>query len=98
MKKFVRIVLLVMVGIAIKSASGPLMVRQTQSGYVMNFPRRYPVSATSPSNLAEALGTVPVEVLSDTFNYIAVLKDAQKYVPCHRTFRRLLIWTTLEWW
>jgi PhzF family phenazine biosynthesis protein len=63
--------------VVFESASGPLTVRRTQSGYVMNFPPRHPVPTTSPSNLAEALGIVPVEVLSDTFNYIAVLKDAQ---------------------
>jgi PhzF family phenazine biosynthesis protein len=63
--------------VVFESASGPLMVRRTQGGYVMNFPSRHPVPTMPPSNLAEALGTVPVEVLSDTFNYIAVLKDAQ---------------------
>jgi PhzF family phenazine biosynthesis protein len=63
--------------VVFESASGPLTVRRTQSGYVMNFPSRHPVPITSPPGLAEALGTVPVEVLCDTFNYIAVLKDAQ---------------------
>ena len=63
--------------VVFESASGPLMVRRTQGGYVMNFPARHPAPTRPPSNLAEALGTVPVEVLSDTFNYIAVLKDAQ---------------------
>jgi PhzF family phenazine biosynthesis protein len=63
--------------VVFESASGPLTVRRTQSGYVMNFPSRHPVPIASPPSLAEALGTVPVEVLSDTFNYIAVLKDAQ---------------------
>ncbi|WP_437815952.1 PhzF family phenazine biosynthesis protein [Sorangium sp. So ce1078] len=59
------------------SASGPLTVRRTQAGYVMNFPSRQFVATTPPPNLAEALGAVPVEVLTDAFNYIAVLKDAQ---------------------
>lgn len=60
-----------------ESASGPLTVRRTQTGYVMNFPSRHCALTTPPPNLAEALGAVPVEVLTDTFNYIAVLKDAQ---------------------
>jgi PhzF family phenazine biosynthesis protein len=63
--------------VVFESASGPLTVRRTQGGYVMNFPPRHPVPITPPSNLSEVLGTVPLEVLSDTFNYIAVLKDAQ---------------------
>ncbi|WP_437996999.1 PhzF family phenazine biosynthesis protein [Sorangium sp. So ce185] len=60
-----------------ESASGPLTVRRTQTGYAMNFPSRPSVPTTPPPNLAEALGAVPVEVLTDTFNYIAVLEDAQ---------------------
>ena len=31
----------------------------------------------TPPGLAEALGVVPLEVLSDTFNYIALLESAQ---------------------
>ncbi|KYG01599.1 isomerase [Sorangium cellulosum] len=60
-----------------ESASGPLTVRRTQTGYVMNFPSRPSVPTPPPPNLAEALGAAPVEVLTDTFNYIAVLEDAQ---------------------
>ena len=59
------------------TASGPLTVNRTNRGYVMNFPVRPSEPVATPPGLAEALGVVPVEVLSDTFNYIAVLESAQ---------------------
>jgi predicted PhzF superfamily epimerase YddE/YHI9 len=44
----------------------------------MDFPRAArPNRARHHHGLAEALGVVPVEVLSDTFNYIALLESAQ---------------------
>lgn len=59
------------------TASGPLTVNRTNGGYVMDFPVRRSEPAATPPGLAEALGVVPVEVLSDTFNYIALLESAQ---------------------
>lgn len=59
------------------TASGPLMVNRTNGGYVMDFPVRPSEPVATPPGLAQALGVVPVEVLSDTFNYIAVLESAQ---------------------
>lgn len=59
------------------TASGPLTVKRTNRGYVMDFPVRPSEPVATPSGLAEALGVVPVEVLSDTFNYIALLENAQ---------------------
>lgn len=59
------------------TASGPLRVRRTNEGYVMDFPARSFEPVATPPGLAQALGVVPVEVLSDTFNYIAVLESAQ---------------------
>ena len=59
------------------TASGPLTVNRTNRGYVMNFPVRPSEPVATPPGLAEALGVVPVEVLSDTFNFIAVLESAQ---------------------
>ena len=59
------------------TASGPLTVNRTNGGYVMDFPVRHSEPVAIPSGLAQALGVVPVEVLSDTFNYIALLENAQ---------------------
>lgn len=58
------------------SASGPLTVRKAAEGYVMDFPQRIARPVESPQGLAEALGAVPLEVLVDPFNYLAVLADA----------------------
>lgn len=63
--------------VVFQSASGPLAVKRTQTGYVMNFPTRTPVPVAPPPTLAEALGAVPVETLDDGFNYIALLRDAR---------------------
>jgi PhzF family phenazine biosynthesis protein len=59
------------------TASGHLTVNRTSGGYVMDFPVRPSEPGATPPGLAEALGVVPVEVLSDTFNYIALLESAQ---------------------
>ena len=59
------------------TASGPLTVKQTNRGYVMDFPERPSELVATPPGLAEALAVGPVEVLSDTFNYIALLENAQ---------------------
>jgi len=58
------------------SASGPLTVVRTDPGYRMDFPIRPSRPVPAPPTLADALGVVPVEVLDDTFNYIAVLAHA----------------------
>jgi PhzF family phenazine biosynthesis protein len=57
------------------SASGPLTVQRGQAGYVMDFPVRpsQPV-ATSPE-LIQALGVVPIEVMANEFNYMALLES-----------------------
>lgn len=59
------------------SASGPLTVNRTDAGYVMDFPARFSDPVTKPPGLGETLGVVPVEVVADTFNYIALLESAQ---------------------
>ena len=59
------------------SASGPLTVIRTDAGYVMDFPARFSAPVSRPPGLGEALGVVPVEVVADTFNYIALLESAQ---------------------
>jgi PhzF family phenazine biosynthesis protein len=57
------------------SASGPLTVQRGRADYVMDFPVRpsEPV-ATSPE-LVQALGVVPIEVLGNEFNYMALLES-----------------------
>ncbi|MFP5389927.1 MAG: PhzF family phenazine biosynthesis protein [Gammaproteobacteria bacterium] len=59
------------------SASGALTVRRSATGYVLNFPARQISPIAAPPNFEEALGTHPLEVLSDGFNYLAVLTDAE---------------------
>jgi PhzF family phenazine biosynthesis protein len=62
-----------------QSASGPLTVDRTEGGYSMNFPARpSEILTTPPPELAQALGVVPLDVVADRFNYLALLKDAQE--------------------
>ncbi|MEP7013504.1 MAG: PhzF family phenazine biosynthesis protein [Acidobacteriota bacterium] len=57
--------------------SGPLTVKRTDAGYVMDFPSRPSEPVPAPPGLSEALGVEPIEVLANAFNYMAVLSDAQ---------------------
>lgn len=59
------------------TASGPLTVRRADSRYVMDFPARPSRPVAAPPGLVEALGAVPVEVVADAFNYLALLESAQ---------------------
>jgi len=59
------------------SASGPLTVDRTDTGYVMDFPARFSEPVSMPPRLIEALGVVPVEVVGDAFNYLALLESAK---------------------
>jgi PhzF family phenazine biosynthesis protein len=59
------------------TASGPLTVNRSDAGYVMNFPARPCELVSTPPELAEALGVVPVEVFSNAFNYLALLDSVQ---------------------
>lgn len=61
-----------------ESPSGPLTVDRTEGGYRMNFPARFSGTIDAPiPDLARALGAVPLDVVADAFNYIALLKDAR---------------------
>jgi PhzF family phenazine biosynthesis protein len=60
------------------SASGPLPVTRNGAGYVMDFPSRPSEPVAPPPQLAEALGAIPIEVLENDFNYMAVLADARQ--------------------
>ncbi len=59
------------------TASGPLPVNRTGADYAMNFPVRHCERISTPPELADALGVLPVEVLADDVNYLAVLQDAR---------------------
>src|SRR5262245_52916369 len=54
------------------SMSGPLPVRRTSAGYVMDFPARSSAPVALPTALVAALGTTPVEVRASEFNYMAL--------------------------
>jgi PhzF family phenazine biosynthesis protein len=58
------------------SASGPLTVDRKDAGYVMNFPIRKPEPVAVTPAIKEALRVTPVEVLAESFNYVAVLENA----------------------
>lgn len=59
------------------SASGPLTVNRADAGYIMNFPARPSEPIPAPPGLAEALGVVPMEVVVNIFNYMALLESPQ---------------------
>jgi len=63
--------------IVFHSASGPLPVRRTETGYVMNFPARATSVIDAPPELSEALRVTPIEALIDPVNFVARLADAQ---------------------
>ena len=56
--------------------SGPLIVRRNGERFVMDLPARTNSVVAMPSGLEDALGTRPIEVLHDGFNYVAVLESA----------------------
>ena len=57
------------------SASGPLTVKRSGAGYVMDFPARPSLVVPAPPGLAEAIGIVPIEVFASDFNYMALLES-----------------------
>src|ERR1700754_1379645 len=59
------------------SKSGPLTVKRAGAGYVMDFPARPSERITPPPGLVEALGVDPVEVFSNSFNYLVLFESAQ---------------------
>ncbi|MGN6162178.1 MAG: PhzF family phenazine biosynthesis protein [Marmoricola sp.] len=64
--------------VTFESKSGLLLVRREADSYVMNFPARIPKPVgVIPHALTASLGTQPVEVAHDGFNYIARLASAQ---------------------
>jgi PhzF family phenazine biosynthesis protein len=63
--------------VELHSASGPLFVARTDHGYVMDVPARPWRPAVEPAGLRDALGTDIVQVLTDPYNYVALLADAR---------------------
>uniref|UniRef100_UPI004048ADAE PhzF family phenazine biosynthesis protein n=1 Tax=Shewanella baltica TaxID=62322 RepID=UPI004048ADAE len=59
------------------SISGPLSVTRTETGYIMDFPARYPEPVETPIGMADVLSAIPVEVAADAFNYLVLLDSAQ---------------------
>jgi PhzF family phenazine biosynthesis protein len=57
--------------------SGPLTVNRTNTGYVMDFPARPSEPIANVTGLADALGVVPVEVVANVFNYMALVDSDQ---------------------
>jgi PhzF family phenazine biosynthesis protein len=64
--------------VVFQSASGPLAVRRTKAGYIMDFPARASAPVKAPPGLAAALGIAPEEVAVDGFNYLALLASARQ--------------------
>ena len=62
--------------VVFQSASGPLTVSRTDAGYVMDFPARVAEPVIPPPELIEALGVAPVEVLTHSRDYLALLESA----------------------
>lgn len=60
------------------SASGPLPVRRTETGYSMDFPARPTSAIETPAALCDALRATPAEVLIDPVNFVARLATAQE--------------------
>ncbi len=59
------------------SASGPLTVSRSGSGYVMGFPARPSQAIATPPGFTRALGVDTLEVRINQFNYLAILQNAQ---------------------
>lgn len=57
------------------TASGPLTVQHGRTGYVMDFPVRLSEPVATSPELVQALGVVPIEVLANEFNYMALLEN-----------------------
>lgn len=58
------------------SASGPLPVARSSSGYVLNFPARLMQRTDVTPLMIEALGVTPLEVHVDAFNYLTLVESA----------------------
>ena len=62
--------------VVFETLSGALPVRRTATGYVLNFPARPSEPTEPPPGLAAALGSTPLELYVNQFNYMAIFDDA----------------------
>ena len=60
------------------SASGPLTVNRSGDAYIMDFPARPSEPVAPPAGFAEALGSKPIEVWENQFNYMAIFENEQE--------------------
>jgi PhzF family phenazine biosynthesis protein len=65
------------VAVVFHSASGPLTVNRTETGYIMDFPIRRSEQISTPPALAQALRIDQIEVFRNEFNYLALLESGQ---------------------
>ena len=75
------------------SASGPLTVRRSEHGYVMDFPVRRCEPCEAPIGLMQALGASIEETLWDGFNFVvrlATADDVRKLAPDLAAIERML--------
>jgi len=72
------------------SASGPLSVQRTASGYLMDFPSR-PAHRLEPAPvaIADALGVSPLETWQNEFNYLALLDSPARVRGLQPDFRAI---------
>jgi predicted PhzF superfamily epimerase YddE/YHI9 len=61
--------------VTFRSASGPLPVKRTATGYVMDFPIRSSTRVEPSCGIGRALGAEPEEVYGNAFNMMVLLKD-----------------------
>jgi PhzF family phenazine biosynthesis protein len=59
------------------TASGPLTVTRTKTGYRMDFPARPSAPAPVPQGLEAALGAPVLEARVNAFNYLALVESAE---------------------
>jgi len=62
--------------VVFRSASGPLTVRRSKGGYVMDFPVRRCEPCETPAGLLQALGSPIEETMWDGFNFVVRLATA----------------------
>jgi PhzF family phenazine biosynthesis protein len=63
--------------VVFQSASGPLTVNRTDAGYVMDFPARASERVSTPPELTTALGVAPIEVTTNSRDYLALMENAE---------------------
>jgi len=77
--------------IAFSSKSGPLAVAREGDLFVLDFPSRYPQLCNMPGDLAEGLGTMPLEVrrARDYFAVYGTADEIREIKPDFRLLERL---------